>query len=57
MDAPDDVARVAYLAKAKVVHPDKCRDDPDATVKFQQLQNAYEEHVSRNQARRNGRRH
>jgi DnaJ family protein A protein 2 len=31
----------AYLAKAKVFHPDKNRHDPNATAKFQALNEAY----------------
>lgn len=31
----------AYYLKARECHPDRCRDDPDATEKFQQLSRAY----------------
>ena len=31
----------AYLEKAKNLHPDRNKDDPDAAKKFQNLQEAY----------------
>lgn len=41
-DATDSQIRSAYRKKAREFHPDKNRDDPEATEKFQQVQGAYE---------------
>jgi hypothetical protein len=40
-DASPTVLRKAYYALARVVHPDKCPDDPNAAENFRTLQSAY----------------
>lgn len=40
-DCTEDEVKQSYRRMALVWHPDKNRDNPDATAKFQQLQEAY----------------
>ena len=41
-DADDRTIKKAFMMKAKQLHPDKNRDDPQATEKFQAVNEAYE---------------
>ena len=41
-DADDRTIKKAFMMKAKELHPDKNRDDPHATEKFQAVNEAYE---------------
>lgn len=41
-NASEDDLRKAYRRKALTLHPDKNQDSPEATEKFQLLQQAYE---------------
>jgi DnaJ-class molecular chaperone len=41
-DVNDRDLKKAYQQKARELHPDKNRDDPQATEKFQQVNEAYE---------------
>ncbi|KAK8898564.1 hypothetical protein M9Y10_000856 [Tritrichomonas musculus] len=41
-DASDRDLKKAFMKKARETHPDKHKDDPDATEKFQQVNEAYE---------------
>ncbi|EGB08854.1 hypothetical protein AURANDRAFT_63757 [Aureococcus anophagefferens] len=40
-DAADAAIKKAYFAKARECHPDKNRDDPDATAKFERIALSY----------------
>lgn len=41
-DVSERDLKKAFMVKARQLHPDKNRDDPDATEKFQQVNEAYE---------------
>lgn len=41
-DVSERELKKAFMKKAREVHPDKNQDDPDATEKFQQVNEAYE---------------
>lgn len=41
-DASDRDLKKAFMKKARETHPDKHKDDPDATEKFQQVNEAYD---------------
>lgn len=41
-DSDERAIKKAFMLKAKELHPDKNRDDPQATEKFQRLNEAYE---------------
>ncbi|OHS99349.1 DnaJ domain containing protein [Tritrichomonas foetus] len=41
-DVSDRELKKAFMQKARQLHPDKNRDDPNATEKFQQVNEAYE---------------
>jgi len=41
-ECSEEELKKAFKKKAQILHPDKNRDDPDATEKFQELNEAYE---------------
>ena len=41
-DADSDEIKAAWRSKAKTVHPDHNRDDPDATARFTEIGQAYD---------------
>ena len=41
-DVSERDLKKAFMQKARELHPDKNRDDPNATEKFQQVNEAYE---------------
>ena len=44
--ANSDEIKLQYRKLALKLHPDKNRDNPDATEKFQELQEAYEANLA-----------